>query len=209
MSTTTLPFPVRFYSNTAPASDSRGRTLVDILSFDRSQLETRHDYIQLLFPLPERSPFNPSAPIIDKATFHQFACRPDLQARLRSSLTMMLSFYGFELVASSNAVERHPDFLAASKNWLKPFNHNHLRITRIIRSCRILGLEEEAEGFYRALVKVADDFPEKRLGKSMLYWRRAAKRPLYLAPEDDEDFGHGKDFLYEVERGRLNIAGEE
>lgn len=36
----------------------------------------------------------------------------------------------------------------------------------------------------------------------MQYWRRAAKRSLYLAPDDPIDEGRGRDFLYEYEKSR-------
>ena len=36
----------------------------------------------------------------------------------------------------------------------------------------------------------------------MMFWRRAAERPLYLAPEDERDEGRGQAFLYEFEERR-------
>ena len=92
-------------------------------------------------------------------------------------------------------VSRTPRFDEAARNWVKRVNHNHLRITRILRSVRILGLEMEAEALWRALDELCD---EKELisKKSRTFWTRAAKRPLYLAPEDEEDEGQGADFLY-------------
>lgn len=33
----------------------------------------------------------------------------------------------------------------------------------------------------------------------MMFWTRAAERPLYLAPEDERDEGLGRDYLYEYE----------
>jgi hypothetical protein len=44
-----------------------------------------------------------------------------------------------------------PFFGERSKNWLNPYNHNHLRITRIIKCLRALGLETEARSFFDAL----------------------------------------------------------
>jgi hypothetical protein len=46
----------------------------------------------------------------------------------------------------------------------------------------------------------------------MMYWRRAATRPLYLAPdEDDDDAVSGKKFLhdFEVEKAAKSSATEE
>lgn len=206
------PLLVRFYDSNIQAKDTRGRTLTQILSWKDDELEYHHDYIQLLFPLPEGSPFNLSAPIIDRATFNMFHARNDLQSQLRLSLTCMLHFYGFSFSRNqdhnagsdpslrSNQVVRSPRFDRASRNWVKKFNHNHLRITRILRSLRVLGLEEEAKGFFEALQGV---FEEGTISdKSMMFWTRAIKRPLYLAPEDDNDKGDGADFLYEYENDK-------
>lgn len=73
---------------------------------------------------------------------------------------------------------------------------NHLRITRVIRSLRVLGLEAHAAAFYDAILKVDEDFPKRISPRSMMYWRRAVERPLHLAPdEDDDESSDGPDFL--------------
>ncbi|KAL8851925.1 MAG: hypothetical protein Q9221_003136 [Calogaya cf. arnoldii] len=212
MTTTTdhpLPFPVRFYSPTSPAPDSRGRTLASILSWPDSQLEYSHDYIQNLFPLPERSPINPAAPIIDEQTFKTFRSSPELQNQLRKSFKRMLRFYGFLLLTSDGG--EHPEdtgcqvitaenFTSVSRHWITRFDHNHLRITRIIRSCRVLGLEAEAEAFYEALLDIAGGRRGVFSKKTLMFWRRAAERPLNLAPEDEsEDPERGVDWLKDLD----------
>ncbi|KAL8725657.1 MAG: hypothetical protein Q9166_007234 [cf. Caloplaca sp. 2 TL-2023] len=216
-----LPFPIRFYSPTSPTPDSRDRTLTSILAWPDSTLESSHDYIQNLFPLPERSPINPSAPVIDEKTFTTFRSSQELQEQLRMSLKRMLKFYGFELVEvkSSNGEENGEEntfnvqpaqnFKTVSRNWFTRFDHNHLRITRIVRSCRVLGLEDEAASFHDALVKVSQERPGVISKKSLMFWRRAAERPLYLAPEDDEDWGRGKEWLYRFEEEKTKTEQEE
>lgn len=49
---------------------------------------------------------------------------------------------------------RAANFAERSKNWLTPANHNHLRITRILKSLRLLGLEPESAAFFRALAAI-------------------------------------------------------
>jgi len=56
---------VAFSEGSAP--DDRGRFIGDVLRFDDEKLEDVHDFIQWLFPLPERSGANPLAPILDDA----------------------------------------------------------------------------------------------------------------------------------------------
>jgi hypothetical protein len=99
LSQPTKPFLIAFYEG--HEKDRKGRRLGDILQWPHNQLETVHDYIQLLFPLPERSNHNHSAPIIDSVVFMAFQTREDLQENLRSSFEKMLWFYGFEFHTDS------------------------------------------------------------------------------------------------------------
>lgn len=186
---------ISFYTHSNGGRDSEGRTLSEILRFPDHELEHHHDYIQWLFPLPERSPFNPDAPQINQAIAEAFRTRLELRNRLRESLVRMLSFYGFE-VNPNSAGEKFEiqertdiDFHRKSRFWLRQFDHNHLRITRIIRSLRVLGLEDEGKEFYKALARVAAPRPGLNGGvsqRTLTFWRRAAKRPLQVPPEDED-----------------------
>lgn len=179
---------VLFYDPQIYARDPLGRDLNTILGWPDDELESCHNYIQCLFPIPENSNFNFSAPVIDEETYIAFGQRPELRASLKRSYIRMLAFYGFEYSENSAEayVSRTPRFNKAAKSWVRRFDHNHLRITRILRSLRVLGLAVEAEAFWRALDEVCK---EKGVisKKSYTFWTRAAKRPLRLAPEDDYD----------------------
>ncbi|SMY22272.1 unnamed protein product [Zymoseptoria tritici ST99CH_1A5] len=198
-----LPFIARFYG-TEEAKDLEGRTLSQILRFDDEKLERSHDYIQNLFPLPERSPVNPDAPLLDQATRSAFLYSPvrnHLRAQLLEAFKRMAAFYGFTLdtndttdnhdaaktaISYRYAITPSLNFFAnARQTWLTRGDHNHLRITRIIRCLRILGLEPVALAFYQALIDNSGDVVSAR---SKMYWQRAAERPLHLPPaESDED----------------------
>jgi len=52
-------------------------------------------------------------------------------------------------------VLRAPFFAERAKNWVTPGNHNHLRITRVLKSLRLLGLEPETAGFFECLAFLA------------------------------------------------------
>ncbi|KAH4081969.1 hypothetical protein HBH46_223190 [Parastagonospora nodorum] len=229
-----MPLIVRFYDSNVQARDSHGRTQEEILAWPDSKLESCHNYIQMLFPVPEGSAFNWEAPIIDRETMDAFRSRKDLRDRLRLSFERMLDFYGFavemkpeqeaekseekdEDATGDNATEtqdtttskseathsfppgitsyttpftyaiiRGPNFRTNSRNWAVRFDHNHLRITRILRCLRILGLQIECEAFFKALKEVYDDDAVKISERSLTYWTRAVTRPLYVAPDDDE-----------------------
>ena len=130
----------------------------------------------------------------------------------------MLQFYGFEFYSSPEGGDEQL-IIAEPKTfynqkWITRFDHNHLRITRILRSLRVLGLEKEGDVFFKMLYwmyqKIKCEGPREChiSDTSLKFWTRAAKRPLFLAPEDEEDEGRGRGFLYELERMRGVKMGE-
>jgi hypothetical protein len=155
-----------FYGGQAP--DNRGRRIHEIQSWPDDRLEAVHDYIQWLFPLPERSMFNWDAPLLEPETIDTFRERPDLQASLRASFLRMLRFYGFE---SREGIGRAANFEKRARNWLRPGNHNHLRITRILKSLRLLGLEAEAGAFLEALQSLYAERPDAISAETFRFWQ--------------------------------------
>jgi hypothetical protein len=102
---------------------------------------------QWLFPLSETSAFNISAPVLTPDVIKAFRSQTDLQQNLRQSFLRMLGFYGLELKGSE--VVRGRGFEIKAANWLSASNHNHLRITRILKSLTLFGLEAEAKAFFK------------------------------------------------------------
>jgi len=167
---------IGFYSGEQP--DHRGRYVHEMQQWSDDILEVTHDYIQWLFPLPEPSGFNLAAPVLNRQSIQEFRTRPDLQEKLRVSFLRMINFYGFEVRSGEQIrVTRAPSFAAKATVWLSPGNHNHLRITRILRCLNILGLEAEAKAFFDCLAKIYEDEQNKQMpaisDETMLYWREA------------------------------------
>jgi hypothetical protein len=160
---------LRFYRLEAP--DDRGRMLDEIWRWDAARLEATHDYIQWLFPLAERSAFNPGAPTLTPATIAAFRGDPELQDRLRHSLATMLAFYGLD--AEPGRVVRSARFGERSRQWLHAGDHNHLRLTRILTSLRLLGLEETARALLACLEDIAAASPHAVSATTLTYWRKA------------------------------------
>ncbi|KAF7450031.1 Opioid growth factor receptor region [Pyrenophora tritici-repentis] len=276
---------VDFYDPNIGAPDSLGRTQAEILQWSDDQLESSHNYIQMLFPLPEGSPYNSAAPIIDLDVMQAFRSRPELRQQLRLSFERMLKFYGFRVidksdyeikqtphefrhqfshefhhgfrnwsdaeihqiigtaspdslldtvsgvarqetvntghrtaatrdeaeqqktetytdapidadssstnaeqdVASPDSIPYHivcsPDWDEQSRHWNVHFNHNHLRITRILRCLRILGLQDEYNAFFTALEHISTDTSNRISNRSKDFWWLAVTRPLYEVPD--------------------------
>jgi Opioid growth factor receptor (OGFr) conserved region len=144
---------VKFYQGLEP--DDFGRWLRDFWSWDHQQLEAVHNYIQRMFPLDEASFFSASAPILDRAAIAEFRREPTILQNLMKSLEVMLDFYGFTLDREKKVVSAGPHFRECNPEWLFPNDHNHLRITRILKCLMLCGLEEHARAFYAALLQAA------------------------------------------------------
>jgi hypothetical protein len=88
----------------------------------------------------------------------------------------MMRFYGFRQIATPAGivVERGPGFAARSQNWLWPMNHNHLRLTRILRSTILLGLAAESKALFQALNALYREFPDRIPSRTHAFWSSAA-----------------------------------
>lgn len=99
--------------------------------------ERYHGFIQWAFPTPEKSYHNFSAPLLDLGT-----------ALWLSQDSKTQEF--FEEMAV-----RFLTFLKNSDAWKARYNHNHLRITRILQSLRILHSCELATWFHNQVQTLA------------------------------------------------------
>lgn len=162
---------VSFYSG---APDAAGRTLDGILAWDDERLEGVHDYIQWAFPTRQPSGVNPLAPLVTDATVRAFERDAALRARLRRSLDRMLAFYGLRWNADRVDIDERV-FPARARVWLRPGNHNHLRLTRIMDSLAALGLRGEALALQKCLLEdiVPGPGAESVSSRTADFWRRA------------------------------------
>lgn len=134
-----------FLENTS--ADAHGRYLRDIWAFNDQQIERTHNFIQWLFPLNVPSAAVPGAPVLN---------RDDISA-----------IQGSE-VAQDNICQSanwYAGFLERNDFWRKPYDHNHLRITRVIRSLRLLVDADKADAFrievYHLLGEKLSSIPPK------------------------------------------------
>jgi hypothetical protein len=169
---------VWFYSGGA---DNRGRTLDEIVAWQDDDLEAVHDYIQWMFPTVAPSGVNPSAPLVTGRTIAAFTARPGLRDALRRSLDRMLSFYGLRRDTDPSGASRisidRPRFNHRAREWLRPGNHNHLRLTRIMQSLSALGLAAEAKALQRCLLTDVYEGPgrDRITDDTVEFWMAAAE----------------------------------
>jgi hypothetical protein len=114
---------------TGAGPDGAGREIFEVLALDDPAIEATHDFIQWVFPLRERSGANPHAPTLTAG---------DVEA-IRDS--------GHAEAALAAATDRMAIFYLRNGHWLIASDHNHLRITRIIKSLRLLRGDPQADAF--------------------------------------------------------------
>ncbi|MFO1147847.1 MAG: opioid growth factor receptor-related protein [Alsobacter sp.] len=154
--------------------DGTGRTIEEVWAFGRGALETRHDFIQWLFPLREASRYNPAAPLLTDKDEAAFRDEPGLRARLLRSLDLMLGFYG--LARRDGAVVPVSDEALARAPWLAPGDHNHLRLSRIVQSLALLGEEDWAMALRARLMAIAAAHPDRVAPQTAAIWARLLDR---------------------------------
>jgi len=76
--------------------------------------------------------------------------------------------------AGAARIEPGADFEVKRRGWLHAGDHNHLRLTRILTSLRLLGLDDHSRALYRCLAGIARDHPHAVSATTLDYWRRAA-----------------------------------
>ncbi len=136
-------------------TDARGRTVFDVLAMDDVAMERTHDFIQWLFPLPEPSAAVPDSPVLAPG---------DIQAIRLSELAP---------IALAGATDRMVAFYQTTHDWLMPNDHNHHRITRIIRSLRLLQGDEAADAFRDAILERVEATRAPVSARSRGYWATA------------------------------------
>ena len=151
---------VDYYYNNAP--DDSGRLLSEAWAMTDAALERTHTLIQYLFPLPERSTAQPRSPVLTPEELERFRTDPVLLDNVRISLGRLRDFY------------------TRTAWWTRASDHNHLRITRILRCLTLFGLHAEAAEFHAWLLE-QDTLVSER---SRWFWREAlSENPAFLGSD--------------------------
>ena len=182
----------RFYRG--EGRDGAGRTIDDVWAFSTELSRRRTTSSSGSSRCATRSAFVPGAPTLTDATIDAFRGSTELRDRLsavprrdarvlRAATPARAGRRRFEPGRADAVISIEPgaDLAVRGPRWWGAGNHNHLRLTRIIASLSILGLEPEA----RALAALPRARP-----------RRASHRDLR---RDGPLLGEGR-------QGRLNAS---
>ena len=149
--------------------------LAEILRQDDQWFELTHDFIQWLFPLTELSRASSNAPLLDRATIETFRRDGLLRKHQRASFARMLTFFGLE--ATVKGVRKATTWHARKGEWFQENTHNSLRITRMLKSMNLLGLEWEARALQSALLTLCTTEPDCGIdATAQRFWNDAVPR---------------------------------
>ena len=134
--------------------DFKGRTIQEIWDYSDIQIEGNHDFIQLIFPLNKKS----------QNVFHGYYLdNEDLINELKESHQVREN-----IIKSSSWFL---SFLKRNDHWKSKYDHNQLRITRVIECLRLLVGHDEADNFYQSVVGLSLD---SNINKTTLeFWKNA------------------------------------
>jgi hypothetical protein len=150
------PNLVSFLNGSGP--DNSGRYIDQVIEMEDVELEDIHDYIQWLFPLTEPSNAVPNSPILTQEEISLIKEDDSIKDNL------------------FKAKERMEQFYANNNHWIDEYDHNHLRISRIIKSLNLLLDREIAERFYNKIIDRVNNSENDVSGESILNWKEALNK---------------------------------
>jgi hypothetical protein len=161
---------VQFYRN--EIRNDEGYTIEEVMKWGRFQWEASHLSIQWIFPTVKPSQFNPGAPTLDEETIEVFKTDPDIRIKFHEVLIGWLGVYGVNFQPTGPTSPPLLEWQEATedrdpKEWLEEFNHNHLRITRILECLRHLGFDNYAVALFHKLTEV------QITQNTYQFWRKA------------------------------------
>lgn len=95
-----------------------------------------------------------------------------IQNSMIKSFEVMLNFYGL-MMTKSRQIVKASNFDVRRKKWIKINNHNYLRITRILKSLVLFGLNDEANNFLNILIQLKSEYSNLINDISIVYWKEA------------------------------------
>ncbi len=143
----------KFLTNQGP--DFKGRALEEIWAYSDNEIESTHDFVQIVFPTnkPSQATFN-KLYLDNEKLIENLKNNSAVTKNLKKSASWYLSF------------------LDRNDAWQTGYDHNQLRITRVIESLRLLVSDEAADEFFKAILILVKD-PAILNPTTMKFWEEA------------------------------------
>ena len=156
-------------------TDHLGRTAQDYLKFTNDDWEACHNHVQWAFPSHVPSGYNPDAPVLDRTeTFFKEMSVLEMLT-IKNLVIAYMESLGIEMHGSNfmQTYKRDLDGEAYLPHWITPFNHNYLRLTRVLNILYYVDIDW-CEGLYRLLLRTAEQNPDAISRETLVYWGKAS-----------------------------------
>lgn len=161
---------------TKDGKDHNGRSLSQVLSYFDSILENSHDIVQWVFPTKEPSQFFKNAPVLSNEDIEAFKKNDDAKKNMQTAFQRYMKFYGIA-VGEDSELKKSDNWTWRKREWLKANNHNHLRLTRILKSLKLFGLDDEAKELYIFLIDLSSTNEGKCFSpQTIKFWKEALEQ---------------------------------
>jgi len=135
--------------------DDKGRDRAHFWTLPDQELDQTRNFFQWVFPLQET---------VEKVTKPRLLSDSDIQA-IKASLEARITI--------NKASHWYCYFLSSNESWLSQTNRNHLRITRVIKSLRLLLSDAHAENYKSRVFELAGENLEKIGARARKSWIEA------------------------------------
>ena len=145
----------KIYDFLIGGADHAGRTHAFICDQSDEWIESTHDFIQWLFPIEDERGRGASIPDLTDEEVEMIKESEEAQKAMLLSASRMRRFW------------------SKNQHWVTEHDHNHLRITRCIKSLRLLVGDEEAQKMKVWLSSVLGPNAKLISKSSLKYWKEA------------------------------------
>lgn len=175
---------IEFYKMEKCNSD--GLRITNMWFMSGYAFDSKHDFIQWLFPLKELSKFNIDAPLLTDEDILEWKTDCVLQNNLRISFIRFLHHLGFREYSTGEI--KHLN----SRTWRAVYfdepNHNWLRITRVLKCLVLLHEQIRADKFLAAIKEIPAELESEQMPvhpefhESMKFWQDAVNMAPIVSP---------------------------
>lgn len=180
-----MPQPyINFYRGLKPdiANHSHG----EIYAADNKWLETTHDWVQWAFPGTEKSFFQPHLPLLSYAEIEVFRNDADIRRRV------------------TEMVFRYTVFLTSTEHWRTPNNHNHLRITRMLKFLWLINMRPAARQAHRHILSLQPN----ATAQTLRLWADVVRLTYSMQPSDSGPLPTGREMDAAADRYFAHLTRE-
>jgi len=147
----------------AREADDKGRMFDNILCWSNIRLEATHNYIQRIFPTDESSRFDRSFVPATSDDISLIRKSEKAKNNIRKAYLKMLSLWKLDGDNYKN--------IKIYRYWNNENNHNHLRMTRLLKCFRLIQMNDELKDFSNRLSYLLDHSGLKVSKKTEEFWR--------------------------------------